>query len=232
MFTLILAAALAATAPTPEELIRQLDDDSWRTREKATAQLVDLCIKNKAAFDAATKAVSDKNTSLEARYRLRRIIGEFYRPMWSAKAPIWSLPKEIRYVKDKDVALEYYEKAKKTGEYTDGDTKYYNHEQLMVLATQLYIKDRLAEFKDRKNIEEFTTKINTSWKEEEKLMQEYVEGTAYGGNIYHEKPPVAVEERVKFLKKKIDSGEDKWTWQVESSKCIAPTTTYFPGDPG
>ncbi|CAE7860230.1 unnamed protein product [Symbiodinium microadriaticum] len=206
----------------------EMDDDDFHTREKATREFSELCMKSKPVFELASKLQNGEGISLEVKYRVRGALGIFYRPANKVNVPIWSLPKEYRYIDGKDKAKEYYEKARDLGHFAgDWENKFYNHDELMVMATRMYFADWLGSFKGRKKMDDLHQKIKKSWEEEYNLTLKY--GTSTGGccSLELRAVPPPVEDRFKFLKNKLETKEDEWTYQVDEKNIVFPASEYF-----
>jgi len=177
------------------ELTKKLDSDEFIVRDNARLALI------KAGFPAIKHLKHIQKTeriSLEVETAIISIIDKYYYNAQLDIVSIWSLPKQYRFVQDKDVASECYDKAKKllaklkpNNSYVDG---YKGYDDLELAGTYLFFLDALDKGIDIEPIRNEMSELA------------FVKKISYwmyesGDNIDLYKPPPPIEDIIADLKK-------------------------------
>lgn len=225
-------------------LIQDLDSDSYEKRYHATWKLRNRVIHDKDCWDSVRILLEGDEISFEQRRRLESIKKHFFEPIEKLKSEskhyyyyteshawIWFLPDHLRFQGKQDIALKFYEKArkecladaiyenslmpdtesrKKTNEQIEEKYNCYNQYQCMQRATELYLSQELSDFKiDRKGLDAILKQIADNENKQGKLLSKALfQYVCYYGNssyVVLKNPPPSIEKRNKQIQSWMDN---------------------------
>lgn len=209
---LILILAQSAPPDVPG-LIDQLGHRKWHVRHEAMLTLHELMIADPQVFRQVRESLAtNAELSLESERRHERLIAEYYRlaaqhysevsgarNQFNAPAPyIWSLPRELRFVDDRDVAAELYQAA--LAELLSNwdisiDGEILNHELVMRYATHLFVIDYLDMYHSHAELNALMEAMLASQAADDARLLEHLESIGWHGRIELRTAPPAIEDR-------------------------------------